>query len=86
MSSFVADVLAPGGAILLIPYIRIVIGCLFCTTVTAFIMGIARTHMAILSFLAGGLLLSIGFFVSEFDAAQKRVSKVPVRTVGGKTD
>jgi len=49
-------------------------------------MGIARGHMAILSFLAGGLLLSIGFFVSEFDAAQKRVSKQPVKTVGGKTD
>ena len=84
--SFIADVLAPGGAILLIPYIRMVIGSLLMTTLTAFCMGIARGHMAILSFLAGGLLLSISFFLNTFESVQKRNTKMHVKTVEGKTD
>ncbi len=39
------------------------------TTVTAFILGVARIHMAILSVLAGGLLLSISFFMGEYEKA-----------------
>lgn len=69
--SFVQQILAPGGGILLIPFIRSVIMCLFMTTVTAFLCGVARIHMAILSVLAGGLLLSISFFMSEFEKVQK---------------
>ena len=65
--SFAAQILQPGGGILLIPFIRTVITCLFLTTITAFIIGVARIHMAILSCLAGGLLLSISFFMSEYD-------------------
>lgn len=52
---------------LLIPFIRNVILCLFATTVTAFFCGVARVHMAILSCLGGGLLLSISFFMNEYD-------------------
>lgn len=51
----------------MIPFIRTVILCLFVTTVTAFFFGVARVHMAILSFLGGGLLLSISFFMNEYD-------------------
>ena len=69
--SFAQQILAPGGGILLIPFIRSVIMCLFMTTVTAFLCGVARIHMAILSVLAGGLLLSISFFMSEFEKVQK---------------
>ncbi len=69
MSSFAAQILSPGGGILLIPFIRLVIMVLFCTTTTAFCFGVARIHMAILSFLAGGLLLAISFFMSEYEKA-----------------
>ena len=51
----------------MIPFIRTVILCLFATTVTAFFCGVARVHMAILSCLGGGLLLSISFFMNEYD-------------------
>ena len=54
---------------LLIPFIRMVIMVLFCTTSIAFCFGVARVHMAILSFLAGGLLLAISFFMSEYEKA-----------------
>mmetsp|Transcript_20001 Transcript_20001/g.30276 ORF Transcript_20001/g.30276 Transcript_20001/m.30276 type:complete len:93 (+) Transcript_20001:169-447(+) len=67
--SLFTEVLKPGGGILLIPFIRTVISCLFMTTVTAFICGVARMHMAILSFLAGGLLWSISFFMGEYEKA-----------------
>jgi len=67
--SFVAQILQPGGGLLLIPFIRSVIMCLFMLTVTAFVAGVARVHMAILASLAGGLLLSISFFMSEYDKA-----------------
>ena len=69
--SFAAQILQPGGGILLIPFIRSVIMCLFITTLTAFVVGVARVHMAILSLLAGGLLLSISFFMSEYEKAME---------------
>jgi hypothetical protein len=69
--SFAAQILQPGGGILLIPFIRSVIMCLFITTLTAFLVGVARVHMAILSLLAGGLLLSISFFMTEYEKAME---------------
>ena len=69
MSSFASQILSPGGGVLLIPFIKMVIMVLFCTTFIAFCFGIARIHMAILSFLAGGLLLAIRFFMSEYEKA-----------------
>mmetsp|Transcript_6424 Transcript_6424/g.6026 ORF Transcript_6424/g.6026 Transcript_6424/m.6026 type:complete len:96 (-) Transcript_6424:278-565(-) len=67
MSSLVAQLLAPGGGIILIPFIRYVIMLLLLVTSTAFILGVARIHMAVLSFLGGGLLLSISMFQSEYE-------------------
>ena len=67
MTSFVSQILSPGGGVLLIPFIRMVIMVLFCTTMIAFCFGVARVHMAILSFLAGGLLLAISFFMNEYE-------------------
>ena len=49
--------------------------CLFLTTSTAFVIGVARVHMAILSCLGGGLLLSISFFMSEYDKAQEHAKR-----------
>jgi hypothetical protein len=69
MSSFAAQILQPGGGILLIPFIRSVIMCLLLTTLTGFLIGVARVHMAVLSFLGGGLLFSISFFMTEYDKA-----------------
>ena len=69
--SFVAQILQPGGGILIIPFIRSVIMCLFLLTSTAFIAGIARVHMAILACLAGCLLFSISFFMSEYEKVMK---------------
>lgn len=40
---------------------------LLLVTSTAFILGVARIHMAILSFLSAGLLASITLFQSEYD-------------------
>jgi hypothetical protein len=77
--SFVAQILQPGGGLLLIPFIRSVIMCLFMLTVTAFVAGVARIHMAILASLAGGLLLSISFFMGEYEKAMS-ASKVKGRT------
>ncbi len=51
---------------LLIPFTRAVILCLLITTVTVFLMGIARIHMFILSVLSGGMWFALGIFEREF--------------------
>mmetsp|Transcript_8441 Transcript_8441/g.10678 ORF Transcript_8441/g.10678 Transcript_8441/m.10678 type:complete len:110 (+) Transcript_8441:79-408(+) len=74
-TSFASQLLSPGGGVLMIPFIRMVIFCLFCTTTIAFCFGVARVHMAILSCLAGGLLLSISFFLSEYETALEKLKR-----------
>lgn len=61
----------PGGGLILLPFVRMVIGCLLALTTTTAIIGVARIHMIILSFLSGGLLASLHFFEAEV----KRVSR-----------
>lgn len=56
----------PGGGLMLLPFVRVVIGCLLILTSTTAILGVARIHMIILTFLCGGLLASLYFFESEF--------------------
>lgn len=51
----------------LIPFIRYVIMLLLVVCLAAFICGVARIHMAILSFLSGGLLVSLSVFQSEYE-------------------
>jgi len=75
MSSFISQILSPGGGVLMIPFIRMVIMVLFATTLIAFIFGVARIHMAILSFLAGGLLLAISFFMSEYEKVLEKAKE-----------
>ena len=58
--------MAPGGGIALLPYIRFIIGLLLVLTLIGTVVGIARIHMIILSFLAGGLLVSLTMFEREF--------------------
>lgn len=57
---------------MLLPFVRLVIGCLLVLCVAAAAVDIARVHMIILSVLGGGLLLSLQFFESEFRKAQQR--------------
>jgi hypothetical protein len=84
MSSFFAQLMSPGGGIMLIPFIRGVIMCLFLTTIIAFVSGFARVHMAVLGSLAGGLLLSISFFMSQYEKVLA-TSKMEGRTTGSST-
>ena len=71
MSSFVSQIMQPGGGLLLIPFVRVIIGTLLVLTLAGFCVGIARIHMAVLSFLSAGLLFSISMFESEYKKAQQ---------------
>lgn len=90
--SFVADVMAPGGGILLLPFVRVVISLLLVCTVGIFIAGVARIHMAILSFLSTGLLFSLWMFENAYNNMKNRgeSAKPPVdmssKQNAGKTD
>jgi len=57
---------------LLIPFTRAVILCLLLTTVTVFIMGVARIHMFILSVLSAGMWFALGLFQKEFSKVMNR--------------
>ena len=67
MSSLFAQIMEPGGGVMLLPFVRVVIGLLMLLTSVAAVLGVARIHMVILSFLSGGLLLSLYFFESEYN-------------------
>jgi hypothetical protein len=70
--SFVSEVMSPGGGVMLLPFVRLVIGSLILLTMSAFAAGVARIHMAILTVLSGGLLFSLSFFESEYNKAKAR--------------
>lgn len=65
-TSFVAQIMQPGGGVMLLPFVRFVIGLLLVLTIAGAIVDFARIHMVILAFLSGGLLVSLSFFESEF--------------------
>ena len=71
MTSFAQQIMEPGGGLLLIPFVRVVIGILLVLTLSGFLAGIARIHMAVLSFLSGGLLFSISMFEREYKKAER---------------
>ena len=66
---------------MLLPFVRVVISILLLLTVAAAVMDVARIHMIILSFLSGGLLISLSFFESEF----KKVRAARESNGGGST-
>lgn len=72
--SIVAQIMQPGGGVLLLPLVRVVIGFLLLVVVSAFVAGVARVHMAVLALLSGGLLVSLSFFESEYRKAQTRLN------------
>jgi len=75
MSSFFAQMMEPGGGVMLIPFVRLVIVCLLLLCIAGAVAGVARIHMIILSVLSGGLLLSLQFFESEYKKAQGRAGR-----------
>lgn len=75
--SFVAQIMQPGGGVMLLPFVRFVIGLLLVLTVIAALLDVARIHMVVLSFLSGGLLISLSFFESEFKKVRASGSAGP---------
>mmetsp|Transcript_15757 Transcript_15757/g.32284 ORF Transcript_15757/g.32284 Transcript_15757/m.32284 type:complete len:93 (+) Transcript_15757:173-451(+) len=71
MTSIVSQLLAPGGGILLIPFIKGVVFCLLIVTSACMVADVARIHMAVLSFLSAGLLVSLTMFQNAWDRMQK---------------
>ena len=94
--SLISDIMAPGGGVMLLPFVRVVVGVLLILTIAGFIAGVARIHMAILSFLSAGLLVSLSVFESEYKKvtsgggnntkAGKTTTSKPAATTTAKTD
>ncbi|KAG7360538.1 hypothetical protein IV203_035637 [Nitzschia inconspicua] len=72
MTSFFSEIMQPGGGIILIPFVRVIITLLLVMTMMGFVAGVARVHMAVLSFLSGGLLFSLSMFEREFNKVHGR--------------
>lgn len=67
--SFFSQIMEPGGGMLLLPFVRLVIACLLLMTLTAAIVGFARIHMVVLSFLSGGMYVACSWRRSGFGLA-----------------
>ena len=74
MASFISQVMEPGGGLLLLPFVRFVIGCLLVLTTCAAVMNVARIHMIILTILSTGLFISLHWFETEFRKLRNRNS------------
>ena len=70
---------------MLIPFIRVVVMCLLTICTGCFVAGVARIHMFILGFLAGGLLISLSFFQQEYDRVHNRRHTTEVDGATGET-
>jgi hypothetical protein len=81
----IQEIMAPGGGVMLIPFVRIVIAILLIMTIMGFVANVARIHMVVLGFLSTGLLVSLSMFEREFN---KVTNKGPPssRTSSNKTD
>ena len=53
-SSILSKIMEPGGGVMLLPFVRLVVCFLMMLTTTAAIVGVARIHMVILSILSAG--------------------------------
>lgn len=75
-TTFIQQIMSPGGGVLLIPFTRAVIFCLALTTTTVFILGVARIHMFILTFLSVGMWFALGIFEREFSKIMSRAEGI----------
>eukprot|EP00535_Pseudo-nitzschia_heimii_P007862 CAMPEP_0197175386 /NCGR_PEP_ID=MMETSP1423-20130617/1617_1 /TAXON_ID=476441 /ORGANISM="Pseudo-nitzschia heimii, Strain UNC1101" /LENGTH=87 /DNA_ID=CAMNT_0042624529 /DNA_START=15 /DNA_END=278 /DNA_ORIENTATION=- len=71
MSSLIQEIMAPGGGVILIPFVRVVISLLLVLTIMGFVADVARIHMVVLGFLSAGLLFSLSMFEREFNKIQR---------------
>jgi len=69
-------------------FVKIVVSLLLLTTLTIFVAGVARIHMAILSFLSAGLLFSLSMFESEYKkvAANREGADEPAPASNGSSN
>jgi hypothetical protein len=72
MASMIQEIMAPGGGVMLIPFVRIVIAILLVMTIMGFVANVARIHMVVLGFLSAGLLVSLSMFEREFNKVKNR--------------
>ena len=89
MTSMIQEIMAPGGGVMLIPFVRVVISILLVLTIMGFVADVARIHMVVLGFLSAGLLLSLSMFEREFNKIQKHgpaTSTTTVSKANNKTD
>ena len=68
----IQEIMAPGGGVMLIPFVRIVIAILLVMTIMGFVANVARIHMVVLGFLSTGLLVSLSMFEREFNKVKNR--------------
>ena len=72
MTSLIQEIMAPGGGVMLIPFVRVVISILLVLTIMGFVADVARIHMVVLGLLSAGLLFSLSMFEREFNKIQRR--------------
>lgn len=89
--SFISQILEPGGGVMLLPFVRIILGLLLLFVVLPLaVYDVARIHMIILAFLSSGLLASLTWFENEYKRQKARRSVGPTTTATssttGKTD
>ena len=88
MTSLIQEIMAPGGGVMLIPFVRVVISILLVMTIMGFVANVARIHMVVLGFLSGGLLFSLSMFEREFNKVKNRGPPSTTTTIkaNNKTD
>ena len=88
MASLISEIMQPGGGVILIPFVRVVIAILLVLTIMGFVANVARIHMVILGCLSAGLLFSLSFFEREFNKVKNRgpPSSTTTKMASNKTD
>jgi len=84
----ISEIMAPGGGVMLIPFVRVVISILLVMCIMGFVADVARIHMVVLGFLSSGLLLSLAMFEREFNKVKNKGSPATVAAASksNKTD
>jgi hypothetical protein len=70
MANLFSEIMQPGGGVILIPFVRVIIALLLVLTIMGIVADVARIHMVVLAFLSAGLLFSLSMFEREFKKAQ----------------
>jgi len=82
----ISEIMAPGGGVMLIPFVRVVISILLVLCIMGFVADVARIHMVVLGFLSSGLLLSLAMFEREFNKVKNKGSPATVAAAASKSN